>query len=74
MSHVRNIAARLTYASIADRVSVSPAAVSMQISKGMFPASWYVEIKKMCEAEGIECPVNAFNFKSPAPPPTSEAS
>lgn len=32
------------------------------------PASWYLVVREMCDARGIECPDDAFNFKTPTAP------
>lgn len=32
---------------------------------GLFPASWYGPLVELCEGAGIECPMSAFNWKSP---------
>ena len=30
---------------------------------GAFPGSWFNPLKILCEAEGIECPADAFTWK-----------
>lgn len=41
------------------------AAVSNAAGQGAFPAQWYLVVKSLCEAEGIECPYSAFKFLKP---------
>jgi hypothetical protein len=57
---------------IKEALGVTKASVSHAVREKSFPASWYPVIRDMCEARGIECPVEAFNFKSPAPLDASE--
>lgn len=32
----------------------------------IFPASWYPAVKSRCDDAGIECPLDAFNWKREA--------
>lgn len=36
---------------------------------GRFAAGWYGPLKKACDEAGIECPMEAFNWKSPEQQP-----
>lgn len=44
------------------RVNRGLTAVSNAATEGMFPASWYLTIKAMCDAASIECPDRLFKF------------
>jgi hypothetical protein len=35
-------------------------------SSGLFSGLWYPELKKLCEKEGVECPLTAFYWKEAA--------
>ena len=48
------------------KFGVSEFSIKHARSSGRFPASWYGEISKMCADNGIDCPMRAFNFKSPS--------
>lgn len=43
-----------------------------RVTKG-FPASWYAPLLEMCTSAGIECHLDAFNWKTPADPTPSTA-
>lgn len=64
--HVEHLADTISRRLIAARVGVGMTAVSTAISRGKFPASWFVEMQALCEERGIDCPVEAFNFKVPS--------
>ena len=33
--------------------------------KGKFPSGWYREIKRLCDENGVFCPMEAFDWKEP---------
>jgi len=46
-------------------LGVGETAISNVLSRGRrFPASWYGPLKELCDREGVECPISAFNWKS----------
>lgn len=47
---------------IAQRVGRRTTAVSNAASEGVFPASWYIAIREMCDSAGIACPDRLFSF------------
>ncbi|MFC4668360.1 hypothetical protein ACFO5X_07335 [Seohaeicola nanhaiensis] len=49
---------------ISERIGVGKTAVGNAVSDGLFPARWWREIKEMCDEQGLECPVDLFNFIS----------
>lgn len=51
---------------IAEAIGVTPAAVSNYSAAGVFPASWYLAVKAMCDARGLVCPEGLFNFVNPS--------
>lgn len=63
---VKNIADSLGDDFIARRCGVSEHSVRSARWRGQFPASWFTVVKAACDAEGLPCPVEAFNFKSPS--------
>lgn len=48
------------------RLKVKAHALSMAISRGKFPASWFPIVSEECAEAGIECPVAAFAFRDAA--------
>ena len=64
MCNVQHIAEALGQTKIAARVGVGSTAVNNAVTRGVFPCSWYFILKSMCEAEGIECRRELFNFKA----------
>lgn len=51
---------------VADALGVKMNAVHMAASDRM-PGFWYRPIAELCEAEGIECPLDAFRWKGDQP-------
>ncbi|WP_109464387.1 helix-turn-helix domain-containing protein [Albibacillus kandeliae] len=51
---------------LADRLGVGKASITNALREGAFPASWYMEVKALCDASGLDCPLEAFNFRSSA--------
>ncbi len=51
---------------MAAELGVGLTAVSNASVEGRFPAKWYVTVRRMCEAAGIECPENLFSFILPS--------
>ncbi|MCB1351583.1 MAG: hypothetical protein KDK03_02470 [Rhodobacteraceae bacterium] len=47
---------------IAERIQRGRSAVSNAAVVGRFPASWYLEVKALCDEVGVECPLSAFGF------------
>jgi hypothetical protein len=50
---------------IAEALSVTSHSIRAAKTSGAMPASWYARVRTLCEAEGIDCPLTAFNFKTP---------
>ena len=51
---------------IASRFDVSSHMIRHARSSGVFPASWYADMKAWCEDVGIPCPMSLFNWKATA--------
>jgi hypothetical protein len=51
---------------ICARLGVKPRSVRLARTEGRFPASWYAEISAMCDEAGVDCPLDAFNWKCTA--------
>lgn len=67
MSSVSIICDRIGRKKIEQKLGVGKSSISNAVSDGMFPASWYLVIKGLADADGIECPESVFNFKDPSP-------
>lgn len=56
---------------LCQRFGVSAHALRFARFKGEFSGSWYAPLKEMCDAGGIDCPLDAFIWKdvqdAPAP-------
>lgn len=53
-------------AAIERGLGVSEHSVRHARTTGAFPASWYEFLSGECGKEGIDCPMSAFNMKSPS--------
>ena len=58
---------------MAAELGVGLTAVSNASVEGRFPAKWYVAVRKMCEAAGIDCPESLFNFVLPSTSSSEDA-
>lgn len=67
-AHAIAICDALGRKNIAVRLGRTVAAVSNAATDGVFPSSWYLIIKQMCEEEGVDCPDAAFAFLHDDPP------
>lgn len=65
-SLVHTITNELTDAALMARLNVTKRTVREARAKRAFPAYWYPIVRDMCEEKGIECPEEAFSFKSPS--------
>lgn len=46
-------------------LGVGETAISNVLSRGgRFPASWYGPLKELCDREGVDCPISAFNWRT----------
>jgi hypothetical protein len=50
---------------MSQRLGVTPHSIRHARATKAFPASWYAPLLDMCAAAGIDCPLNAFNWKTP---------
>lgn len=66
MKSAHDIAETLGRRAIANRLGVGLSAVNNALDRGGFPASWFRSVRDMCRDAGLECPEDAFNFKSPS--------
>jgi hypothetical protein len=55
---------RVGRVAIAEAIGVGLTAVSNNVVKGSFPSSWYLALKELAEAQGIECPPALFRMKT----------
>lgn len=65
MKSHQHIAKALGQKPLADALGVGVTAVNNSLSRDHFPAAWYPVIRDLCTEKGVECPEEAFNFKSP---------
>lgn len=63
MNTVPQIVDRLGRQEIIDRLGVRTSSVTDAISDGVFPARWYGELKEMADEQGIELPLELFNWR-----------
>lgn len=54
---------------VAKACGIGLTAVSNAVVTNVFPAKWYLVVKRLCERADIECPDTLFSF---APPPSQE--
>ena len=47
---------------IAQAVGVGPTAVSNAVTRGWFPATWFLAVCDLAEAIGVECPPELFKM------------
>lgn len=47
---------------IAARVGVVETAVINAKRKPLLPGRWYAPVKELCDEDGIDCPIEAFNW------------
>lgn len=66
MSTVKIICDRIGRRPMAQALGVRPTAISNAVSEGMFPARWFVVVRRMCGERGIDCPEALFNFQDGA--------
>lgn len=50
-------------AAVAKKLRVVPTAVSHAISREIIPAGWYLILKSLADAEGVDCPTSLFAFR-----------
>lgn len=58
-----DVANALGRAAIAQRVGVGLTTVNAAVTEGLFPASWYLELKALGEEKGVAVPDALFRFK-----------
>jgi predicted GIY-YIG superfamily endonuclease len=63
---VANIIAALTPEAMCAALGSGKHAVRFAKNDGKFPGSWYGTLLPLCDAAGIECPLDAFRWKTPA--------
>jgi sialic acid synthase SpsE len=73
MNTARKIINELGRASVGEAVGLGEKSISRAAVDGSFPASWYAALKKLCDQNGIECPVSAFNMRQSPKQNNSEA-
>ena len=63
-SQVQKICDEVGRKRIAEKLGLGKAAIGNAVRDGVFPPSWYMEVKQLCDVDGIDCPLEAFNFRS----------
>ena len=51
---------------ICARLNVKDRSIRLARERGVFPSSWFPIMAKICAEHGQECPLEAFNWKSPS--------
>lgn len=69
---VHQIVSQLGDEAITRELGVSIHSVRAAKRERVFPASWYAAVKRLCDEAGIDCPEDAFNFRSPTSDAPSE--
>lgn len=64
---VQSITKKVPHAEICELFGVKVRSIRLARENGVFPASWYVGMKSLCEKHGVDCPEYLFNFKPPVP-------
>lgn len=59
----KTLADALGRQSIADACEVGLTAVSNQVVRGWFPASWFLVMQSLAVEAGVECPPSLFRMK-----------
>lgn len=65
-TQIKPILDGLDLARLGEELSVKERSFRLARERGVFPAAWYPTVKRHCEAAGIVCPMDAFNWKSPS--------
>lgn len=65
-SAVHQIIDTLTPDAICSELGVNKHSIRYARTAGVFTASWYGPLSKMCVDNGIPCPQDAFNWKTSA--------
>lgn len=68
MADTYTIVEQIGMDAICAAVEVKPRMLRKARKSGKFPSGWYLVVREMCDARGIECPDDAFNFKTPTAP------
>jgi hypothetical protein len=72
MTPAQHIASVVGQRRLADKLGVGLTAVNNAVARGHFPATWARVVEGVCAEKGMECPDEAFNFRSPSAAPSSE--
>lgn len=47
-------------------LGVKDRSIRLARERRVFPASWYPAVRARCDAAGVDCPLDAFNWKREA--------
>lgn len=61
--NIEYIVETLTRQTILEKLHVGASALSNAEQRGLFPASWFSDIKELCEPHDIDAPETLFAFK-----------
>lgn len=64
MTIASDIVAAVGRKNLRDRLSVGDTAITNALTRGCFPARWYLVVKAECDSLGLECPESLFGFVS----------
>jgi len=63
--NAREIIEAVGAGNICERLGVSHHSVRAAKTAGTFPASWFMWMRSLCDEHHVECPMEAFNWRSP---------
>lgn len=64
-THQRDLLSKLGHDVVCQHLGVQGRTVRQAAIRGLPPA-WYREVKKICESNGIDCPMAAFRWREAA--------
>lgn len=62
MTSVHDICDTIGRARLAKALGVTKGAITNGVANGTFPSRWYLVVKDMCAAKGVNCPDALFSF------------
>jgi hypothetical protein len=73
-SEIKHVLDALDLPKLGAELGVKERSFRLARERDVFPAAWYPTVKRHCEAAGVDCPMDLFNWKSPSGSSGSEVS